>query len=199
MTQVAISHGIAGIKTNTVVFGWSSTLEGKVEELKIINDLANSGKNILIAHIPKDFSQKPNKRIDVWWRGQDNNGDLMLLLSYLITLNRKWRKTVIRIYSITHSEQEKQLMERHIGYSLKEARIDASIHVLLATEKDVLSTLLSKSKKADLVFSGLARENNNFEVHVSAIDVIAAELKAVVFVQNNGMKNEIPVIFRSSE
>jgi amino acid transporter len=197
MTHVASSHGIAGIKTNTVVFGWSSTSEGKVEELKIINDLAISGKNILIAHIPKNFTQKPKKRIDVWWRGQDNNGDLMLLLSYLITLNRKWKKTEIRIYSITHTEEEKHLMERHIGYSLKEARIDASIHVLLQTETDVLSTLLNKSKKADLVFNGLARGTDNFEARVSAIDALVAELKAVVFVQNNGMKNEIPVIFKS--
>ena len=31
MYQVAASHGVAGIKTNTVVFGWSGTTEGRVQ------------------------------------------------------------------------------------------------------------------------------------------------------------------------
>ena len=196
MNLIAASHGIAGIKTNTVVFGWSQTHEGKLQELQIINDIATSGKNILVAHIPKSFSTKARKRIDVWWRGQDNNGDLMLLLSYLIRLNRKWSKTDINIFSITHLEEDKMVMERQIKYSINEARIDANIHVLTNEKKDVLEMLLDKSKHADLVFSGLARGSDNYEARVKVIDAIMSELKAVVFVQNNGMKNEIPVIFR---
>ena len=196
MVQVASSHGIAGIKTNTVVFGWSSTREGKIEELQIIHDLAISGKNILIAHIPSSFSNKAEKHIDIWWRGQESNGDLMLLLAYLLQLNRKWNKSQINIYSITNSEEEKRLMERQIKFSIKEARIDAAIHVLLYKEKEVLDMLLNKSKDADLVFSGLARGDKNYDLRVDVIDKIVSKLKAVVFVQNNGMKNEIPVIFR---
>ena len=34
-------------------------------------------------------------RIDVWWRGKQNNGDLMLLLAYLLTLNPAWRNAAI--------------------------------------------------------------------------------------------------------
>lgn len=197
MHLIAASHGNAGIKTNTVVFGWSKTPHGKVQELQIINDLAASGKNIVIANIVKPFRKKTNKRIDIWWRGQDSNGDLMLLLSYLLTLNRKWRKTRIHIFSITGTEEESRLMKRHIQYSIKEARINATINVITDDSSDVLELLLKHSKKADLVFSGLARGAANFEERAKVIDQVASALKAVVFVQNNGMKNEIPVIFRS--
>jgi hypothetical protein len=197
MHQVAASHGTAGIKTNTVVFGWSSTTEGKIQELQIINDMASMGKNVLIAQIPKPFSKSSSKRIDIWWRGQGTNGDLMLLLSYLIRLNEKWRKAMINIFSVTQSEEEKDIMERHIRYSIKEARIDAAIHVIFAVETDVLGILLKKSKNADLVFAGLARGQIDHKKGVKIIDRIIAGLKAVVFVQNNGMKNEIPIIFDS--
>lgn len=198
MNLIAASHGIAGIKTNTVVFGWSQSHKGKLQELQIIQDLASSGKNILVGYIPKSFSKKTKKRIDIWWRGQDRNGDLMLLLSYLIGLNNKWKKTEINIFSITDSQEEKTVMERHIKYSINEARIDANIHVFTKDKKETLETLIHKSKKADLVFTGLARNSDNFEARVQLIDTIVAELKAVVFVQNNGMQHETPVIFRNN-
>ncbi len=197
MNHIAASHGIPGIKTNTVVFGWSNSQEGKLQELQIIHDLANAGKNILVGYIPTSFSKKVHKRIDIWWRGQDRNGDLMLLLSYLIRLNSKWRKSTVNIYSITQSEKEKTLMQQHIKHSINEARIEANIHVQTQAVNTPLETLINSSKNADLVFTGLARNSDLFEERVQLIDTIVSQLKAVVFVQNNGMQYETPVIFRN--
>ncbi|MBG6129490.1 amino acid transporter [Aquimarina sp. EL_43] len=196
MNQIAAGHGIAGIKTNTVVFGWSSTESGKIKELEIISELARSGKNILIVHIDKPFPKKIRKRIDIWWRGQENNGDLMVLLAYLIQLNNKWKKSTIRIFSVTHSEDEKQILENHIGLSIREARIDAKVIVILAQPKEnALDILLAKSKYVDLVFLGLARETNQIEERVIFIDKILSKLNRAVLVQNNGMESETPIIF----
>ncbi len=199
MYQVAASHGMAGVKTNTVVFGWSSTEEGKIQELQVINDLSKSGKNILMVHCNKSFTKRSDKRIDIWWRGEDRNGDLMLLLSYLISLNRKWKKTVINIFSIVDSEDEKKSRERHIRHSIREARIEAEIHVLLKDNEDVIGTLIKKSAKADLVFAGLARDKRAFSTRIEVIERITSSLKVIVFVQNNGMESEIPVIFSQSK
>jgi hypothetical protein len=196
IVQVAASHGIAGIKTNTVVFGWSSTKEGKIKELQIVNDLAATGKNILIGRINKPFTESNNKRIDIWWRGKDRNGDLMLLLSYLIQLNRKWNKAIINIFSIANSEKEKFELEDRIQYSIKEARIDAEINVLIKDAEDVVGTLIKLSKSADVVFCGLARDiKGPTEKDIKTMDRIANSLNSVVFTQNNGMENDIPVIF----
>ncbi|GAA4278642.1 APC family permease [Aquimarina mytili] len=198
MNHVAAGHGVAGIKTNTVVFGWSSTHEGKIKELEIINDMARSGKNVLIAHINKPFPKKVKKRIDIWWRGRENNCDLMVLLAYLIQLNNKWKKTTIRIFSITHSEDEKQTLENHIRFSIREARIVANVIVIVAQPKEnVLDILLTKSKYVDLVFLGLARGVNQVEERVTFIDNILSKLNRAVLVQNNGVESEIPVIFDS--
>ena len=199
MYQVAASHGVAGIKTNTVVFGWSGTKEGRIQELQIINELSSTGKNILMVHINKPFTNRINKRIDIWWRGKDTNADLMLLLSYLIRLNSKWKKAVVTIFSVVASEEEKRNMEQDIKFAISEARIDAEIHVLVKKGKDVVGLLLEKSSKADLVFLGLARGNDHIEERVQIIERIANNLKMVVFTQNNGMENDIPVIFNSTK
>jgi len=199
MNHVAASHGMAGVKTNTVVFGWSGTAKGKIQELEIIKDLSDLGKNILMAHLNKPFTKRPNKRIDIWWRGGDKNGDLMLLLSYLITLNNRWKKATINIFSVVDSEEKKHTMERLIQFSIKEARIDADIDVMILESGDIVERLLEKSAKADLVFSGLARSITNINQRVQLLERIVTGLKAVVFVQNNGMAGEIPTIFNDNE
>lgn len=199
MYTVAASHGIAGLKTNTVMFGWSATQKGKQQELQLINDLAATGKNIIMVHIEKAFSKKAKKNIDIWWRGSDINGDLMLMLSYLIQLNNKWKKSSIRILSVADTEIAKQELSYHIEDSIKEARIEAKVEVLVKNGDDIVGQLIGKSKRSDLVFSGLARHNSQIKARIAIIDRMVADLKAVAFVQNNGMSSEIPVIFNSKK
>jgi amino acid transporter len=197
MFQIAASHGIAGIKTNTVVFGYSRSIEDKKKEMQIIHDLSGTGKNILMANFKKPFTNQTNKNIDIWWRGKDKNADLMLLLAYLMKLNSKWKKAVINIYSVVATEDEKQTMGQLIQFSIKEARIEAEIHVLVESENPV-ELLLNKSINSDLVFCGLARNKDNIERNIQTIENIVNRLTNVVFVQNNGMASEIPTIFKPS-
>ena len=81
-----------GIESNIILS------EGKQQELEIIDLLAKVGKNILVVQITKAFTKSANKRIDIWWGGQGGNGDLMLLLAYLIRLNTKWKKYFFVIF-----------------------------------------------------------------------------------------------------
>lgn len=199
MYTVAASHGMAGLKTNTVVFGWSHTSEGKQQELEIIDLLAKVGKNILVVQIAKAFTKSANKRIDIWWGGQGGNGDLMLLLAYLIRLNTKWKKAKINIFSVVADAQEKLRLTQRIQFAVNEARIEAKVNLLLKEEDQVIDIITEKSKHADLVFTGLAKQRENTKDTIKTIDTLSEQLKAVVFVQNNGMAGETPVIFGSSE
>ena len=195
MYHVAASHGIAGLKTNTVVFGWSQEQQSKEKELEIINNLSTSGKNILLLHFNETFKKNKNKRIDIWWGGRDTNGDLMLLLSYLIKLNREWEKAIVNIFSVVTTSEEKESLEISIKNAIKESRIEVTVELFLDQGQHFTSILHSQSKDADLVFLGLARGIHNFTSTATTIDTILSKLKAVVFVQNNGMENEIPTIF----
>ena len=197
MYTVAASHGIAGLKTNTVVFGWSLNQKGKREELETIEEIAKLNKNILLLHFNKSFSEIRDKRIDIWWGGRDFNGDLMLLLSHLIRINSNWQKTTINIFSLTKSEAEKKRSERHINQSIKEARIEANVELILRKNHNFISILHQKSAEADMVFIGLSHHIKDYDVTINTIDKIIKGLKAVVFVQNNGMENEIPTLLNN--
>lgn len=195
MYQVAASHGIAGLKTNTVVFGWSQQDDGKVYELKIINNLSKSGKNILLLHFNESFSDHKDKRIDIWWGGRDTNGDLMLLMAYLMRLNRKWEKVKINIFSKVASEQERTSLKAKIVAAVKEARMQAHVELFVRPNDSFVTVLHEESEGADLVFMGLARDVQDFESNVQFIDSVLSKLKVVAFVQNNSMEHEIPLIF----
>jgi hypothetical protein len=196
MYTVAASHGIAGLKTNTVVFGWSLTRKGKREELETIQDIAKLNKNILLLYFNHTISKQKDKRIDIWWGGLETNGDLMLLLAYLIRLNNEWAKTTINIFSVVETEEEKRQSENHIQKSIFDARINTNVNLILRDNRDFISILHQKSTEADLVFLGLAHHIEDYDTTINSIDLIIKGLKAVVFVQNNGMANDIPTIFK---
>ncbi len=196
MLGVAAAHGLGGLKTNTIVFGWSQDQEGKEEELKIINDLSTSGKNILLLHFNENFSETNAKNIHIWWGGKDTNGDLMLLLSYLIRLNSKWKKTDVRIFSVVETESEKAALEARISSSLKEARIEAKVSLILQNGENFISHLHNTSKEADLVFLGLAKDIIDIPENCKSIDEMVSGLKVVAFVRNNGMKAGITSILK---
>jgi len=195
MYTVAASHGIAGLKTNTVVFGWSLTQKGKREELETIQDIAKLNKNILLLYFNHTISNQKDRRIDIWWGGLESNGDLMLLLAYLIRLNNEWAKMTINIFSVVETEEEKRQSENHIQKSIFDARINANVNLILRGNRDFISILHQKSTDADLVFLGLAHRIVDFDTTINSIDIMIGKLKAVVFVQNNGMANDIPTIF----
>ncbi len=195
MHAVAASHGIAGLKTNTVVFGWSQEEKSKKRALGLIHDLSKSGKNILLLHFNEAFKEAKEKRIDIWWGGRDSNGDLMLLLSYLLKLNRSWEKAVINIFSVVKTQKEKDDLEAKIKSAVKEARIETNVALILKENADFISILHDKSADADLVFLGLARGVDHLDDQIKAIDKMVSKLKVVAFVQNNGMKDRTPMIF----
>jgi len=192
--RVASSHGLAGLKTNTVVLGWSQDEKDQIRELEIINKLSQSDKNILLLHFNQAFSAKKNKRIDIWWRGEDTNGDLMVLFSYLIRLNRNWEKTKVNIFSVVQTNTEKEDLTKRIKDAVKEARIEVNTKIFLQENKPFIDILHTQSEKADLVFLGLIKHPTDYKKNVGTINKMTKKLKAVAFIQNNGMNDGISKI-----
>ncbi len=197
IVTVTKGHGIAGLKTNTVIFGWSGREQGNVNQLKIIRELAAINKNILLAKFNDHESwQEPrHQRIDIWWSGQENNGDLMLILAYMLKLNPEWEDADIHIRSVAANETEKAMLLAGIQNSLDEARIPAAVNVKVEPDFSFTETLQRDSEKADIVFLGLQHtEPGNEESHVQKLEELSAVGKVVVFVQNNSIKDTMPIL-----
>ena len=200
--EVSKGHGIAGLKTNTVMFGWSESEDANVNQLKIIRQLAGEGKNIILAKFNdhKAWKEKNHQRIDIWWGGRDNNGDLMLILGYMLKLNKEWEKAEINIHAVVNNSIEGDNLYKGIRESLDEDRIKASVDILINKKGRRFPDLLKeKSAGADIVFLGLKEtEKGNERQHIAKIKELAEIGKVVVFAENNSMNDTMPILLEKS-
>ncbi len=153
---ISSSHGIGSMKTNTIVFGWSEEEKNRISQLKTIQNLSLINKNILLVRFNKNYSTKKKyKKIDIWWGGKEKNGDLMLLLAYLLKLNKQWNKAKITIRSVVNNKEEKIALATNIKNVLPEAKVDAKVDIYVKQGKEFYEILNEKSLTADMVFIGL--------------------------------------------
>ncbi|MDH3698195.1 MAG: amino acid permease [Flavobacteriaceae bacterium] len=191
--EISKGHGLAGLRTNTIMLDWSHDREGQIKELKAIEALRQKDKNVILLNSKSGLTQR-GKMIDIWWRGQQNNGDLMLMCAYLIKLNLQWENAQIRILSVTKNEEQKIRLRKGIKKLLPKARIKASVHVFVydGNFKDIL---YENSRDSDLVFLGLpeVQPGNEFQI-AQNMDELCRGLESTVFVQNNGMSHSLPIL-----
>lgn len=193
--EISKGHGLAGLRTNTILFGWSLEERMQVKELKAIRSLRNKGKNIIVCKFTAGLTER-GKKIDIWWGGQQNNGDLMLLLAYLLQLNRQWEKADIRILSVVKQPEQKEILANGILNLLPKTRIQATVNVIV-NNGDFKSILHQYSAASDLVFLGLPKTGEGGEVQTAKnMDALCAGLQTTVFVQNNSMSDSIPILLK---
>jgi amino acid transporter len=188
-TAVAQANGIAGIESNTVMFGWSDRAERRAEWLGIIEQLAILGISAVICS-PRDLDigSRRRRRIDVWWGGLQANGDMLALFAHLISLNAEWRDATINIRSVATSEmmleRNRSLLERVIGNARIRARIDVMLRPPDVTIKDIIS---ERSRGADVVLMGLRQVDPGDEMeYAGRLSEFAEALPSVLFVRSAG-------------
>lgn len=198
--NISRGHGISGLKTNTIMFGWSDDKDANSNQLKIIRSLSRIGKNIILAKFNDHDNWKVDNHqyIDVWWSGAENNGDLMLILSYMLTLNPEWKHANIRIREVIDHEEDQRFFAESIKQSLKEARIEAEGEIIIKNGRSFTDILTTYSSEADLVMLGLKVSSpGEEEKHAAKIDQLSKVGKVCVFVQNNNLGDTFPVLLTS--
>lgn len=193
--EIARGHGLAGLRTNTILFDWPRERKRQIRELEAVGDLGQKGKNVILTRFTTGLTQR-GKTIDIWWAGQRNNGDLMLLLAYLLKLNPQWEKAKLRILSVVKDMEARDILEKGILELLPKARIRAEVEVSVV-ETPFAEILHRKSAHADIVFLGLPTiEPGRVEEIAINLETLCSGLKTTVFVQNNSMSDSIPILLK---
>lgn len=192
------SHGVGAMKTNTIVFGWSEEKENQIRQLKITRKLSNINKNIILVRFKNNFdTTKQYNKIDLWWGGKEKNGDLMLLLAYLLKLNERWSKSELTIRSAVQNKEDQTKLSEEIKALLPKVKVKANVDILISENKSFEEILHKNSKDADIVFLGLGNTQEGEEEEYSKkINSLSEKLKITVFVQNNSMTNSVPILLR---
>ena len=181
--DVAQANGIAGLQSNTLMFGWPKRIERLESILRVMRAASHIGARLNWKHEPGQ-----SKRIDLWWGGLENNGDMMLLLAYLLTLNPEWSDARVVLRSIVGSEQERTRMAESLAALIADARIEASPEIIVrAAGERVTDVIHAHSANADIVFLGLKEPTAGDETeYAERMKTLAEGLGTVIFVRHAG-------------
>jgi solute carrier family 12 (potassium/chloride transporter), member 4/6 len=186
---VSQSNGIAGIESNTVMFGWSDKRERQTSILTVIEQLANLGKSAVVARVVGRPWSGRRGDIHVWWGGLEQNGDLLVLLAHLLSLNPPWRDSRIVINSIAAdgaaSTQNKDLLDQ----LCRAARIKATTNAILKPDESTVRQVICEvSKDAGVVLLGLRGNEPGQEAdYAERMGALMEGLPTVLFVRNAGI------------
>ncbi|MEF8983705.1 MAG: amino acid permease [Bacteroidales bacterium] len=147
------THGIGGIRPNTLLLGWSNDPE-KNRTFSTILSLAKKMEYsclILHSHHKEETWNPPSGAINIWWTDA-NNGPMMLLLGYLLKSNRAWRDCPLRILRPVAPKADVENVKREMEEMLTKGRIEADT-VVLPTE-DPLDAVRSAMIPSAVLFAG---------------------------------------------
>ncbi len=184
--QIVETYGIGPLIPNTIVLGdsqasYTNNFQKHQQYCQMINSLHQSKRNIVIFKENKELKFNNYKRIDVWWRGKQANGSLMLLLAYLLRNDWSWRKANVYVKVICYDPQEQQEIKRNLSNYIKKLNINFIPEVIVSNE-DFFTNLKKNSGDADLIFLGLPRLSANFEQDYTNLQKATNNLPTIVFV-----------------
>jgi amino acid transporter len=186
--STAQANGFAGLQANTVMFGWPDNPEGMARLLNVMRTLEKIGMNTIIAKIPQSLETHRRSRIDIWWRGRQHNGDLMLLLAHLLTLNSEWRNSRIFLRTMVHRDASYAAMSETLTESIRETRIKAKADVIVEPAGNTFAqTMHQESKNTDVIFLGLKLpEDDEVESYARTLIDLAVGPACYIMVLNTG-------------
>jgi potassium/chloride transporter 4/5/6 len=192
ITNVTQANGIGAMESNTVMLGWPKDEKLLAEFLRVMRRLECLKKSLIIGRIQPQYlfrRKGVERKIHVWWGGMQRNGDLMLLLSYLLTRNPEWHEAGIEVMSLASNELMKAQTEKYLNKLIPEIRIEARPRVILKPEdKSVHELIQQESADAEVVFFGLAvPDKGDEEEYAHRLQELAGELPTVFFVKNSSM------------
>ncbi len=192
ITDVSQANGMAGMTSNTVLLGWAKDPHRLADFLVTIRRLERLRKSAVIGRINPKFvfpREKTRKTIHIWWGGMEQNGDLMLLLGYLLTRNSEWRGAEMKLMSIASNEFAKENTERYLKSLLEDIRINCDIQVIeRQKDKSIREIIHAESAHTDAVFLGLASPEIGKELeYAQRLDELAGDLPIVFFVKNSSL------------
>jgi hypothetical protein len=186
--DITQANGIAGLQSNTVMFGWPKKPERLEALLRIMRVVSKVGKSTIIARLCWAHAPRQKKRIDIWWRGKQRNGDLMMLLAHLLNLNPEWEDARIMVRSVVASEQERDDMAASLSALIPETRIQAETEVVVKPpDRTVTEIMHEYSRSATVVFLGLMEPRPGQEPeYASRLMELVGGFNTTILVRNAG-------------
>lgn len=145
---------IGPVKPNLVLMGWAHD-EERIQTLHQSLSTAQQLNMSTVLLCNKELPEKKKRRrIDIWWRGK-SNGSLMVILAYLLSLNRTWGGTSIRILRVIPDTPEHAATHTEMTDLIEASRMKITMEIIISREP-FAKLLHSRSHDATAVFIGFS-------------------------------------------
>ncbi|XP_061653450.1 solute carrier family 12 member 7-like isoform X2 [Phyllopteryx taeniolatus] len=147
------SAGLGGMKHNAVLMAWpagwkqardSSSRRNFIETVK---ETTEAHQALLVAknidHFPRNQERLKDGTIDVWWIVHD--GGLLMLLPFLISQHKVWRKCKMRIFTVAQMDDNSIQMKKDLQMFLYHLRLDAVVEVVEMHDSDISAFTYEKT------------------------------------------------------
>lgn len=182
-------QGFGALRPNTVLMGWPSSVDRAETFGASLRTIRAFERSIIAVRLSEEVSEsdpwKPGEgTIDVWWRGQ-KNGELMLLLAHLFTLNQEWRARPIRLLRVIENEAGIEEVKTHLDELITSARIDATSRVVVSDR--ARQAIMKESQNSALTILGFEPPSEGSEeAFYEMMDVLAQGTSRTIFVSSAG-------------
>lgn len=184
--MISASYGFSGVEPNTVLLGWGRKTSDPFQFTKMLKYLNDLDMNIVLLDYNQESGFGDYERIDVWWRGGSNNGNLVLSLIKFIRISYEWRNATVRILIVNPESKKQAAIKRQAKAVLARMRMDAEVMILNnESEKLPINQLIKEnSSDADLTFLGLPDVvEGQEEEFIKRTDAICKDLGTLVLVK----------------
>jgi hypothetical protein len=158
-----------GFQTNTALL----PLDQRINNINVIELIINMHKNVLL-YKHGILRDPASRRIDIWWKGEEN-GNLMALLSYIINRSdRREGKPVksIRLIRKLFKEEEREKAENDLQRLLYNARLTGEVLVLDEDDKPIHKNIEEESSDAILIMMGMPGEKSGKVVRLFSLNTL---------------------------
>jgi len=161
VAQVVQFSGISGLDNNTILFEYNKNRQEELEDIVDGCKLVDSVKFNIIVLRSTEHNFGFKERIHIWLTRNDyKNGNLMILLSFILMANPDWADSEITIFTAFPKAKQDERISR-IKHLIAKGRLPITLKNVQSftyTDKESLDKLVyRKSKNADLVILGFTQ------------------------------------------
>ena len=192
--MIARTYGFSGIEPNTVILGWARQTKNPQRFHQLLHTISDLDYNILLIDYDKRFGYGNHQQIDIWWRGEGNNGNLALTLSKFMVSSLDWENAKIRLMIVNSENDKASYIQRRADEILARMRLDAEVKVInnQIEQKPIYDIIRIESKSADLVFAGIPEINEADEADfVERTNFLLKEVGTVVLLKASSVFNDL--------
>ncbi|CAN9503340.1 unnamed protein product [Ophioblennius macclurei] len=147
------SAGLGGMKHNTVLMawpaGWKQARDSTARRnfIETVRETTAAHQALLVAknidHFPSNQERLKDGTIDVWWIVHD--GGLLMLLPFLISLHKVWKKCTMRIFTVAQMDDNSIQMKKDLQMFIYNLRLDAVVEVVEMHDSDISAFTYEKT------------------------------------------------------